>query len=47
MRVLNPLQKNAQPKDIAEAALFLASNQSRHITGVLLNVDGGRHMATN
>jgi len=47
MRVLNPLQRNAQPKDIAEAALFLASDQSRHITGVLLNVDGGRHMATN
>jgi NAD(P)-dependent dehydrogenase (short-subunit alcohol dehydrogenase family) len=47
MRKVHPLGRNAQPKDIADAALFLASEQSRHITGVMLNVDGGRHMATN
>jgi NAD(P)-dependent dehydrogenase (short-subunit alcohol dehydrogenase family) len=47
MRIVHPLQRNAQPEDIADAALFLASEQIRHITGVLLNVDGGRHMATN
>ena len=47
LRFLHPLQRNAQPEDIADAAVFLASNQSRHITGALLNVDGGRHMATN
>jgi len=33
--------------DIADAALFFASDQSEYITGVLLNVDGGRHVATN
>ena len=34
-------------KDVADAALFLASDQSEFISGVLLNVDGGRHLATN
>jgi NAD(P)-dependent dehydrogenase (short-subunit alcohol dehydrogenase family) len=27
--------------DVANAALFLASDEARHITGVILNVDGG------
>ena len=47
MRKVHPLRRNAKPKDIADAALFLASEQSQHITGAMLNVDGGRHMATN
>lgn len=47
LRPLHPLGRNTKPKDVAEAALFLASDQSEFITGVLLNVDGGRHMATN
>ena len=38
---------SSKPKDIADAALFLASDQSEFISGVLLNVDGGRHLATN
>lgn len=29
------------PDDIAEAALFLASDAARYINGVLLPVDGG------
>jgi NAD(P)-dependent dehydrogenase (short-subunit alcohol dehydrogenase family) len=37
----HPLQRIAQPEDIAYAALFLASDESRHITGVALPVDGG------
>ncbi len=44
---LHPLGRNGKPIDIADAALFLASGQSSWITGVLLNVDGGRHMTTN
>lgn len=44
---LHPLGRNGKPVDIADAALFLASQQSSWITGVLLNVDGGRHMTTN
>lgn len=47
LRPLHPLGRSAKPEDVAKAALFLASEQSDFITGVLLNVDGGRHMATN
>ena len=47
MRPLHPLGRNGKPNDIADAALFFATNESSWITGTLLNVDGGRHMATN
>lgn len=47
MRKLHPMGRNGRPKDIADAALFLASDESSWITGILLNVDGGRHLATN
>lgn len=47
MRPLHPMGRNGKPVDIAKAALFFASEQSAWITGVLLSVDGGRHMATN
>ena len=30
-----------EPRDVAEAALFLASDRSRHITGEILDVNGG------
>jgi len=47
IRMLHPLGRSGKPKDIADAALFFASDQSSWITGTLLSVDGGRHMATN
>jgi len=37
-----PLGRWISPEDIAEAALFLASNRSAMITGVVLGVDGGQ-----
>ena len=37
-----PLQRFAEPIDVANAVLFLASAEARHITGVLLPVDGGQ-----
>ncbi|HHY67330.1 MAG TPA: SDR family oxidoreductase, partial [Alicyclobacillus sp.] len=37
-----PLGRLAQPEDIARAALFLASDEADLITGVALEVDGGR-----
>lgn len=37
-----PLGRLAQPEDIADAAVFLASDAARFITGVVLPVDGGR-----
>ena len=36
-----PLKRAGQPQDIADAVLFLACTTARHITGVLLVVDGG------
>lgn len=37
----HPLGRNGQPRDIAEAILFLASEQASWITGTVLPVDGG------
>ena len=37
-----PLGRLAEPKDIANACLFLSSDESNFITGVMLEVDGGR-----
>jgi NAD(P)-dependent dehydrogenase (short-subunit alcohol dehydrogenase family) len=40
-----PLQAASKPEDIADAALFLISDASRHITGETLLVDAGLHLA--
>lgn len=37
----HPLGRNGQPRDVAEAILFLASEQASWITGTVLPVDGG------
>ncbi|EFL89244.1 glucose 1-dehydrogenase [Ahrensia sp. R2A130] len=37
-----PLGRFSQPRDMANAALYLASDQADFITGVALEVDGGR-----
>jgi 3-oxoacyl-[acyl-carrier protein] reductase len=36
-----PLARVGDPRDVAEAAVFLASEQAAFITGQVLNVDGG------
>jgi NAD(P)-dependent dehydrogenase (short-subunit alcohol dehydrogenase family) len=36
-----PLRRLANPKEIAEAILFLASPRASYITGTTLTVDGG------
>jgi len=38
---LIPLQRHAQPEEIARSVLFLASDQSSFVTGATLAVDGG------
>ena len=38
---LIPFARFGRPEDVANAALFLASNLSDYITGVVLRVDGG------
>lgn len=37
-----PLGRFSQPEDIADAALFLVSDEAKFLTGVCLEVDGGR-----
>ena len=39
-----PLGRLAQASDIANACLFLASDQSAYITGLVLDVSGGLHI---
>ena len=36
-----PMGRPAQPEEIANAALFLLSDEASYITGVALPVDGG------
>ncbi len=37
-----PLGRLAEPNDVANACLFLSSDEANFITGVMLEVDGGR-----
>jgi 3-oxoacyl-[acyl-carrier protein] reductase len=41
---LHPLKRVGEPDDVAQAALFLASDASSWITGITLDVAGGRVM---
>jgi NAD(P)-dependent dehydrogenase (short-subunit alcohol dehydrogenase family) len=41
IRRMQPLQRAAQPADVADAVVFLASDRSAQITGIVLPVDGG------
>jgi NAD(P)-dependent dehydrogenase (short-subunit alcohol dehydrogenase family) len=36
-----PLKRPGKPEDVAQAALYLASDRSAQVTGMLLPVDGG------
>jgi NAD(P)-dependent dehydrogenase (short-subunit alcohol dehydrogenase family) len=38
---LNPLRRGAQPEELANVALFLASGQSSYVNGQAIAVDGG------
>ena len=44
-RFIVPLGRAGVPEDIAGAAVFLASDLSAYVTGVMLPVDGGTHAA--
>ena len=38
---ITPMKREQTPEDIGWAAVFLASDEARNITGQALNVDGG------
>ncbi|MDR1251906.1 MAG: 3-oxoacyl-[acyl-carrier-protein] reductase [Treponema sp.] len=44
MLSLIPLKRAGTPEDVAETALFLASDSASYITGQVLSVDGGMFM---
>jgi 3-oxoacyl-[acyl-carrier protein] reductase len=39
-----PLRRAGKPEDVADVITFLASDKSRYITGVTLDVNGGQYM---
>jgi NAD(P)-dependent dehydrogenase (short-subunit alcohol dehydrogenase family) len=41
VRLMQPLQRQGRPRDVANAVLYLASERSAQVTGVVLPVDGG------
>ncbi len=41
VRLMQPLQRQGLPSDVANAVLFLASDRAAQITGIVLPVDGG------
>lgn len=43
---LQPLPHQGVPRDVVEAALYLASDRAAHVTGVVLSVDGGMSVGT-
>jgi len=39
-----PLQRAGTPQDVADAIIFLASDQAAYITGQVIHVTGGMYM---
>jgi NAD(P)-dependent dehydrogenase (short-subunit alcohol dehydrogenase family) len=44
IRIAQPLQRQGMPVDVANAALYLASDLSAQVSGIILPVDGGTHL---
>ena len=42
-----PLRRGGKPEDIADVAVFLASDLASYVTGQVIQVDGGMNEATS
>lgn len=41
LRYMQPLEREAQPLDVANAVVFLASDRAAQVTGIVFPIDGG------
>ena len=41
LQYMQPLQREAQPEDVANAVVFLCSERAAQVTGIVLPIDGG------
>lgn len=41
LRYMQPLPREAQPEDVANAVVFLSSDRAAQVTGIVLPIDGG------
>jgi NAD(P)-dependent dehydrogenase (short-subunit alcohol dehydrogenase family) len=41
LKYLQPLEREAQPDDVANAVVFLASERAAQVTGIVFPIDGG------
>ncbi len=46
-RKINPMRKIGKPEDVAAVALFLASDETKFVTGGLYSVDGGESSSSS
>ena len=41
LRYMQPLEREAQPEDVANAVVFLSSDRAAQVTGIVFPIDGG------
>jgi NAD(P)-dependent dehydrogenase (short-subunit alcohol dehydrogenase family) len=41
LKYMQPLAREAQPEDVANAVVFLSSDRAAQITGIVMPIDGG------
>ncbi len=41
LRYMQPLERHAQPQDVANAVVFLSSDRAAQVTGIVFPIDGG------